>query len=98
MTITQQKENGKITPEQIENEFPLFMEDLRWQLISGKFVKDNNIQVNPDEIQNAAKEFTRMQLAQYGMMNAEDKLVDQWDLGGDGKQYWVKHDKKWMRK
>lgn len=72
------KENEKITPEQIETEFPLFMEDLRWQLISGKFVKDNNIQVNPDEIQNAAKEFTRMQLAQYGMMNAEDKLVDQW--------------------
>ena len=54
------------------------MEDLRWQLISGKFIKDNNIQVTPDEVTAAAKEYTRMQLAQYGMVNADDKLVDQW--------------------
>ena len=26
------------------------------------------------------------------------ELTNQWDLGGDGKQYWVKHDEKWMRK
>ncbi|MCQ2959440.1 MAG: trigger factor [Bacteroidales bacterium] len=76
--IEANKENEKITPEQIENEFPLFMEDLRWQLISGKFVKDNNIQVSPDEIKEAAKEYTRFQLAQYGMLNAEDKMVEQW--------------------
>ncbi|MCQ2608340.1 MAG: trigger factor [Bacteroidales bacterium] len=72
------KDNEKITPEQIEKEFPLFMEDLRWQLISGKFVKDNNIQVTPEEVKNAAKEYTRFQLAQYGMVNAEDAMVEQW--------------------
>jgi trigger factor len=72
------KENEKITPEQIEKEFPLFMEDLRWQLISGKIVKDNNIQVNPNEIEEAAKDFTRMQLAQYGLTNADDKMVENW--------------------
>lgn len=76
--IEANKENEKITPEQIENEFPLFMEDLRWQLISGKFVKDNNIQVSPDELKDAAKDYTRMQLAQYGMVNADDKMVEQW--------------------
>ncbi|MCQ2606538.1 MAG: trigger factor [Bacteroidales bacterium] len=72
------KDNEKITADQIEKEFPLFMEDLRWQLISGKFVKDNNIQVTPDEVKNAAKEYTRFQLAQYGMVNADDKMVEQW--------------------
>ena len=72
------KDNKEVTPEQIEKEFPLFLEDLRWQLISGKFVKENNIQVSQDEIKNAAKEYTRFQLAQYGMMNAEDKMVEQW--------------------
>ena len=76
--IEANKENEKITPDQIEKEFPLFMDDLRWQLISGKFIKDNNIQVTPDEVTAAAKEYTRMQLAQYGMVNADDKLVDQW--------------------
>ncbi len=72
------KDNKEVTPEQIEKEFPLFLEDLRWQLISGKFVKENNIQVSQDEIKNAAKEYTRFQSAQYGMMNAEDKMVEQW--------------------
>lgn len=76
--IESNKDNEKITLDQIEKEFPLFMEDLRWQLISGKFVKDNNIQVSPDEVKNAAKEYTRFQLAQYGLANAEDKMVEQW--------------------
>jgi trigger factor len=72
------RDNKEVTPEQIEKEFPLFLEDLRWQLISGKFVKDNNIQVSQDEIKKAAKEYTRFQLAQYGMMNAEEKMIEQW--------------------
>ncbi len=76
--IEANKENEKITPEQIETEFPLFMEDLRWQLISGKFVKDNNIKVSPDEIKEAAKEYTRFQLAQYGLGSADDKMIEQW--------------------
>lgn len=45
------------TPEQIEEEFPIFKDQLKWTLISDKIVKDNQIEVTPDEIRdNVARE------------------------------------------
>ncbi|HEX5025579.1 MAG TPA: trigger factor [Agriterribacter sp.] len=38
------------SPEQIEEEFPVFKNQLKWTLISDKIVKDNQLQVSPDEI------------------------------------------------
>lgn len=72
------KDNDKVTPEQIETEFPLFLEDLRWQLISGKIIKDNGIQITEEDIRNGAKEYTRMQFAQFGMMNPSDEDLEHW--------------------
>jgi trigger factor len=72
------KNNDKITPEQIESEFPLFLEDLRWQLISGKIIKDNAIQITEEDVRNGAKEYTRMQFAQFGMMNPSDEDLEHW--------------------
>ncbi|MBN8861680.1 MAG: trigger factor [Sphingobacteriales bacterium] len=40
------------TPEQIEEEFPVFKNQLKWTLISDKIVKDNQIDVTPDEIKD----------------------------------------------
>ncbi|MBX2921977.1 MAG: trigger factor [Chitinophagaceae bacterium] len=40
------------TPEQVEEEFPTFRDQLKWTLISDKIVKDNNIEVSPDEIRD----------------------------------------------
>jgi trigger factor len=44
------------TDEDIEKEFPSFLNQLKWTLISGKIVQDNGIQVQPDEIRNFAKQ------------------------------------------
>jgi trigger factor len=44
------------TDEQVEKEFPTFINQLKWTLISDKIVHDNGIQVNPDEIRNFAKQ------------------------------------------
>lgn len=38
------------TPEQIEEEFPVFKNQLKWTLISDKIVKENQLEVSPDEI------------------------------------------------
>ena len=42
--------------EDIQKEFPAFLNQLKWTLISDKIVKDNAIGVNPDEIRNFAKQ------------------------------------------
>ncbi len=76
--IESNKDNDKITSQQIEDEFPLFLEDLKWQIISGQIVQDNDIKVESAEIIEAAKNYTRMQFAQFGMMNVPDEDVEKW--------------------
>lgn len=40
------------TKEEVEAEFPTFKDQLKWTLISDKIVKDNNVEVTPDEIRD----------------------------------------------
>lgn len=57
-------QNGRekpITAEEAEKEYPSFSSSLKWTLISDKLVKDNNLQVHPDEI----KDFARRQVMSY---------------------------------
>ncbi len=57
------------TDEEVEKEFPFFLNQLKWTLISDKIVSENNIQVTPDEIRNFAKQ----QLFGYMGMGALDE-------------------------
>ncbi len=60
-------ENAK-TDEQVEKEFPTFLNQLKWTLITDKIVQENGIQVQPDEI----RDFAKQQLFGYmGGMGAE---------------------------
>ncbi len=58
--IKTQNESGKNpepkSDEQVEKEFPAFLSQLKWTLITDKIVQDNAIQVNPDEIRGFAKQ------------------------------------------
>jgi trigger factor len=54
-TQSGQKEKEK-TDEEVEKEFPVFKNQLKWTLISEKIVAENNIQVQPDELRNFAKQ------------------------------------------
>jgi trigger factor len=57
------------TDEEVEKEFPTFISQLKWTLISDKIVQDNAIQVNPDEI----RVFAKQQLFSYmGGANLSD--------------------------
>jgi trigger factor len=59
----------KKTDEEIEKEFPKFLSQLKWTLISEKIVQDNAIQVGPEEI----KAFAKQQLFSYmGGANLSD--------------------------
>ena len=44
------------TDEEAESEFPVFKNQLKWTLISDKVVSENNIQVQPDDLRNFAKQ------------------------------------------
>ncbi|MDR3716883.1 MAG: trigger factor [Puia sp.] len=52
--------------EEVENEFPSFVSQLKWTLIIDKIVRENNIEVGPDDI----REFAKQQLFGYMGMNA----------------------------
>jgi trigger factor len=44
------------TDEEVEHEFPSFLNQLKWTLITDKIVTESGIQVQPDEIKNFAKQ------------------------------------------
>jgi trigger factor len=57
------------TAEEAENEYPTFVNQLKWTLISSKLATDNNIQVLPEDI----KAFAKQQLFGYmGMSGMGD--------------------------
>lgn len=49
------------TPEQVDTEYPSFVNSLKWTLIIDRLVKDNNVQVLPEDI----KAFAKNQLLGY---------------------------------
>lgn len=58
------------TDEQVEKEFPVFLNQLKWTLITDKIVSENEIKVSADEIRNFAKQ----QLLGYmGMSSLDDQ-------------------------
>lgn len=64
--IKTQGENVK-SDEEVEKEFPGFLNQLKWTLISDKIVQENAIQVNPDEV----RQFAKQQLFGYMGMGAQ---------------------------
>jgi len=67
-----------IAPGQIEEELPLFFEDLKWQLVKGHFIKLQNMVVSEEEFKAASIEFARMQFQQFGYYNPGDEELQHW--------------------
>lgn len=65
-----------MTPEEATEEFNKSEKGLRYQLIEGKILKDNNLQINSEELKDFAKGFIKAQMAQYGRLNPEEKELD----------------------
>jgi trigger factor len=70
---TQGQNNQAKTDEEVENEFPQFVNQLKWSLITEKLIHQNNIQVDPDEI----RQFAKQQLLGYMGTQALDE-EQQW--------------------
>jgi trigger factor len=65
------------TDEEVETEFPVFLNQLKWTLITEEIVKANNITVLPDDLRNFAKQ----QILGYlgmGMQDAEQDWIKEY--------------------
>lgn len=68
--------NKDLTPEKLEEEYPKIIEDVTWQLIREKLLKAFNINVEPGEVENYAKESAKSQFAQYGFTNVSEDILE----------------------
>ena len=62
--------------DQAREEYEKSEKSLRYQLIEGKLIEENNVQVTMDDIKNHAREMIKGQMAQFGQMNPSDKELD----------------------
>ena len=70
----------ELTAEEAVAEYEKSEKGLRYQLIEGKIMKDNDIKLEYQELVDYAKGFIRTQMAQFGNMNPEEKELD--DIAG----------------
>lgn len=62
--------------EQDEETFQKSLDELTWHLIKEQLVEKFEIKVDDNDVKEMAREATRAQFAQYGMMNIPDELLD----------------------
>ena len=67
---------GKFTAEQVEKEFPAFIEDFKWQLVRGYLMQKFGLKVTKEDVLAAAKSFVAYQYAMYGMAGVPQNLID----------------------
>ena len=65
--------NEKMTQEELDKDFDKMLEELKWHLAKDQLMKEYNINVEKDEVENFAKRIAKMQFMQYGLMNIEDE-------------------------
>lgn len=60
----------------VDAQFDKSIEELTWHLIKEKLVEQNEVKVEDEDVKEMAKEVTRMQFAQYGMLNIPDEYLE----------------------
>lgn len=65
-----------LTEEEASEEYKKSEKGLRYQLIEGKIIKDNDIQIQFDELKEFAKGFIKSQMAQFGQLNPQEEELD----------------------
>ncbi len=66
----------KLDEQQAEEEYNKSENGLKYQLIEGKLIKDNNLQVTIEEIKDHAADLIKQQMAQFGQTDVADEEVN----------------------
>ena len=67
--------NGKLSKEDVEKDFPGFAEDFKWQLVRGSLMQKWGFKVEEKDLHEQAEAFARYQYAMYGIGNVPDEVV-----------------------
>ncbi|GLB50641.1 trigger factor [Neptunitalea lumnitzerae] len=65
-----------MTEEEAKAEYEKSEKGLRYQLIEGKIITENNLQVTFDELKEFAKTYIKAQMAQFGQLDPSDEEVE----------------------
>ncbi len=65
-----------LSEEEANDEYEKSEKGLRYQLIEGKIIKDNGVEIQFDELKEFAKGFIKSQMAQYGQLNPQEEELD----------------------
>ncbi|MBQ8675502.1 MAG: trigger factor [Bacteroidaceae bacterium] len=68
--------NAKGDEQKVEENYDKSIEELTWHLIKEQLVEQTGVKVDDKDVTEMAKDVTRMQFAQYGMMNIPDEYLD----------------------
>lgn len=62
--------------QKVDAQYERSIDELTWHLIKEKLVEAYQIKVGDEDVKNMAKEVTRMQFAQYGMLNIPEEYLE----------------------
>lgn len=69
--------NGKVTKEQVEQEFPAFVEDFKWQMVRGYLMQKFGFKIEKKDLEEAARAFVTYQYAMYGIGNVPEDMISE---------------------
>ncbi|KQC29917.1 trigger factor [Flagellimonas eckloniae] len=65
-----------LSDDEAKEEFEKSEKGLRYQLIEGKIIKENDLQVQMDELKEFSKGFIKSQMAQYGHLDPQEEELE----------------------
>lgn len=70
--------NPKVAEENIEQDYEKNIEELTWHLIKEQLSKNYNVKIEKEDLLETAKNITKIQFAQYGMINIPAEILDKY--------------------
>lgn len=67
----------KYTAEDVEKQFPGFIEDLKWQLVRGSLMQKFGFKIEEEDLKEAARAYVTYQYAMYGMTDVPKELMEE---------------------
>ena len=69
------RDNKNFSEDVLTQEFPKFLNDLKWQVVKNRVAKKNELRIDGNDVMNFAKKTAKAQLMQYGITNVPDEQL-----------------------